>query len=182
MTLYAYIMTHDTGGSPNPDDDTCTLAYCMAMTRSVARRDDYVVGLAGQDFGESRWNIIYAMQVSKHLLPDEYCEMFSGRTPEDEEEQATLRFGALVSKDFVYWGSRAKPIPPSLNFLVEAFYNSNGTLCPRGHKKNFSPAQVQTFVRWFNQQQKGKQGEPFGAIADEVKRPRTSHRRPHRKC
>ncbi len=182
MTLYAYIMTHDTGGSPNPDDDICTLAYCMEMTRSVAGRDDYVVGLAGEAFRMSRWNIIYAMRVSEHLSPDKYCEVFSGRTPKDEEEQVTLRFGALVSKDFVYWGNRAQPIPPSLGFLWRAFYNSNGRLCPVGHKNSFTSTEVQAFKSWFNKQRKGKQGEPFGTVADEDKRPRTSHRRHRKKC
>ena len=174
MTLYAYIMTHDTGGAPNPSHGVCTLADCMAMTRGVARKHDYVVGLAGKDFGESRWHIIYAMQVSERLSTNEYRSRFPTRTWDYG--------GALVSKDFVYWGNRAKPIPSSLNFLVEAFYNSNGRLCPVGHKNKFSPAQVQTFVGWFNQQQKGKQGEPFGRAGDEDASLCPPRRRPRKKC
>lgn len=184
MTLYAYIMTTDNGGSPNPSRGVCTLAYCMEMTRSVAGRDDYVVGLAGARFGEeSRWNIIYAMQVSEWLPPERYCERFRARRPKNAKEQETLDYsGALVSNDFTYWGRKAPCLPRSLDFLVKAFYNRNGRLCPVGHKNNFRPAQVQKFERWFNEQEKGKQGEPFGTVADEDKRPRTSHRRPRRRC
>lgn len=158
MTLYAYVMTHDTGGSPNPSRGVCTLAYCMEMTRGVAREGDYVVGLAGADFRESRWNIIYAMRVSEWLSPNAYCSRFPAREPEDEEQRTTLRFGALVSDDFVYWGREAPSLAEAqLQFLQDAFPNSS-----RGHRFNFTKPEVQKFISWFNRQEKGKQGEPFG--------------------
>ena len=186
MTLYAYIMTNDDGRAPNPSHGVCTLAYCMEMTRGVAEKHDYVVGLAGAEFKDSRWNVIYAMKVAKWLSPDEYCKRFRARRPQNKKEQKTLdKSGALVSNDYVYWGREAPCLPHSLNFLIGAFFNGNGTLCPRGHKNRFTSTEVQKFERWFNEQKKqknGKRGEPFGTAADEDKQPRTSHRRSRKKC
>ena len=159
MTLYAYIMTNDDGGAPNPFGGVCTLAYCMEMTRGAAEKGDYVVGIGGAQFRNrgGEWHIIYAMQVSEWLSSDEYCNRFPTRAPEDEEQQVTLRYGALISKDFVYWGKNAPSLSETpLEFLKDAFSNSR-----RAHRHSFSPAQVQTFERWFNEQEKGKQGEPF---------------------
>ena len=46
MKLYSYILTHDTGFSPNPFFGYCTLACCKPDIRRVAKVGDWIVGLA----------------------------------------------------------------------------------------------------------------------------------------
>jgi hypothetical protein len=45
MKLYCYIVTHDTGFSPNPFHGYCTLACCKPTIRRTAKEGDWVVGL-----------------------------------------------------------------------------------------------------------------------------------------
>ena len=158
MTLYAYIMTSDTGYAPNPSRGVCTLAYCMPSTRGKAQEGDYVLGLGGREYRKQvgDWHIIYAMKVTETLSLDEHAKRFPGRPM--EEQVKTDR--ALVSNDFVYWGKKARILPSSLDFLAEAFY-SNGVLSGISHRFGFSAEEVQAFKRWFSKQKKGKQGEPF---------------------
>ena len=163
MTLYAYIMTHDTGDAPNPSREVCTLAYCMSMTRGKAQEGDYVVGLRGRRLGSREylkkvggdWHIIYAMKVTETLTLSEHAKRFPARPgPQVKTDRA------LVSDDYVYWGKEARILPSSLNFLAEAFC-SNGKLCGIAHRFKFNDKQEQTFKQWFSKQKKGKQGEPF---------------------
>ena len=162
MALYVYIMTCDDGRAPDPYNGVCTLAYCMPMTRKAARRCDYVVGLAGANFRERRWHIIYAMRISKRLSPDEYVacfrtKRFCSKTPRDDREHNALKDGgALVSGDFVYWGRTAPPLPRSLDFLREAF--ARGWIA---HRRDFTEQQVRKFIKWFERQNKGRMGMPF---------------------
>ena len=163
MTLYAYIMTHDTGDAPNPSREVCTLAYCMPMTRGKAQEGDYVVGLRGRRLGSREylkkvggdWHIIYAMKVTETLTLSEHAKRFPARPgPQVKTDRA------LVSNDFAYWGKEAKKLPDSLQFLRQAFY-SNSVLSGISHRCGFSDEEVQAFKRWFNKQKKGRQGEPF---------------------
>ena len=163
MTLFAYIMTNDDGRAPNPHDDTCTLAYCMPMTRRAARCGDYVVGLAGANFRDRgrEWHIIYAMRVTEPPISfNAHDERFSNKVVKVRAKYKRLADYVLVSEDFVNRGERAKPIPPSLEFLRNAFY-SNGKVAGIAHRRDFTAQQVQKFKQWFNRQKKGKQGEPF---------------------
>ena len=178
MTLYAYIMTHDNGRAPNPYDDTCTLAFCMPMTRGAAGKGDYVVGLGCANFRRERggWHIIYAMKVTETISFSEHAKRFPNRLGEPVRNDPMR---ALVSSAFAYWGREGPFLSDTpLGFLEEPFHNSS-----RGHRYRFTDEQVETFVEWFNEQEKGKQGEPFDREGGEDKRPRTSHRR-HRpkKC
>ena len=158
MTLYAYIMTDDTGYAPNPSRGVCTLAYCMPMTRGKAKKEDYVVGLGGREYREIKgdWHIIYAMKVTETLSLCKHAKRFPGRPM--KEQVKTDR--ALVSHDFVYWGQKAPELPACLEFLRQAFY-SNDKLSGIAHRSSFNDKQMQTFKRWFSKQKKGKQGEPF---------------------
>ena len=68
-TLFAYIVDHDNGFAPNPFHGFCTLACCMPVTRRVAKKGDYVVGLTG--VGDVP-RVIYAMKVTDKKTFDEY--------------------------------------------------------------------------------------------------------------
>ena len=67
--LFAYIVDHDNGFAPNPFHGFCTLACCMPVTRRVAKKGDYVVGLTG--VGDVP-RVIYAMKVTDKKTFDEY--------------------------------------------------------------------------------------------------------------
>lgn len=163
MTLYAYIMTHDNGRAPNPHGDFCTLAYCMPMTRRAAQCGDYVVGLAGAKFRDrgGEWHIIYAMRVTEPPISfNAHDERFSDKVVRVLGKYKRQADCVLVSKDFVYWGEEAKPLPTYLNFLRNAFY-TNGKVAGIAHRRDFTNQQVQAFKQWFSRQKKGKRGEPF---------------------
>ena len=57
----------------------------------------------------------------------------------------------LVSRRFVYFGSKAQPRPPELEFLVVG----------RGHRKTKEVEHLRTFERWFARQRRGRRGPPM---------------------
>ena len=178
MTLYAYVMTHDNGRAPNPHDDICTLAFCMPMTRGAAGKGDYVVGLGCADFRRERggWHIIYAMKVTETISFSEHAKRFPDRLGEPVKNDPMR---ALVSNAFTYWGREGPFLSDTpLGFLEEPFHNSS-----RGHRYRFTDEQVETFVEWFNEQEKGKRGEPFDWVGEDEYTPLCApRRRPRRKC
>ncbi len=183
MTLFAYVMTDDDGFAPNPFHGVCTLARCMPVTRSVAQVGDYVVGLAGESLRKGGdWRIIYAMQVTDKMTFDEYWNdsRFLAKRPDKSaggkeamgDNDIDLDTGgkyALISdaERFTYWGSKTCPIPEPLGFLVSVFHRETRGNKPnfRGHRRKFSEEEVQAFVEWFAEQEKGRLGEPTDSAA-----------------
>ena len=55
MTLYSYVVEHDTGYAPNPDSGVCSLCRCKFRESPVSRRNivelakkgDWIVGTGG---------------------------------------------------------------------------------------------------------------------------------------
>ena len=69
MGLFSYIVTHDTGFSPNPFWGYCTLACCKPAIRRTAKEGDWIVGLSPK----SRQNrIVFLMRVDEIKGFDEY--------------------------------------------------------------------------------------------------------------
>lgn len=71
MTLYSYVLVHDTGFAPNPFFGYCTLACCKPDTRRKADPGDWIVGLTPKAQGN---RIVYFMQVGKCMTFAEYWE------------------------------------------------------------------------------------------------------------
>jgi hypothetical protein len=69
MKLYSYVVTHDTGFSPNPFWGYCTLADCKPVIRRTAKVGDWIVGLSPKADGN---RLIYCMQVEEIIPYDEY--------------------------------------------------------------------------------------------------------------
>jgi hypothetical protein len=63
MTVFSYIVTHDTGFSPNPFHGYCTLACCKPQIRRTAQVGDWVVGLS-----MNCARIVYAMRITEEPL------------------------------------------------------------------------------------------------------------------
>lgn len=69
MTLYAYIVKHDTGFSPNPFFGYCTLACCKAEIRRRAQVGDWIIGLTPKAQGNK---VVYFMRVDQTMEFDRY--------------------------------------------------------------------------------------------------------------
>ena len=201
--LYAYIVARDDGFAPNPFHGFCTLACCMPVTRRVAQKCDYVVGLAGTRLRPGGdWRIIYAMQVTDKMTFGQYWldPCFFAKRPDmsaggkkalgdniyrwDDEQkeyrQAPSRHSnadgtenlkkkhhdtkkndccVLISSKFAYWGGKGPALPDNLRFLKSAFERSD-----RNHRRNFSREEVEAFIEWFADQEKGCLGEPTNGL------------------
>lgn len=154
MTLYSYIVTHDTGFSPNPFFGYCTLACCKPEIRRHANKGDWIVGLTPKPQGHK---IVYFMEVEEslsfhdywrdarflrkrpkldaglsrkcgdniykplpngdyHQLPSAHSKpKFSdGQNAETKCRDVCRGERVLISRNFVYYGSTAKELPPEL--------------------------------------------------------------------
>src|ERR1035441_774820 len=85
MTLYSYVVTHDTGFAPNPFFGYCTMACCKPEIRRHATEGDWIVGLTPKADGNK---IVYFMQVDEIMAFDEYW-----RDARFREKKPKLRVG-----------------------------------------------------------------------------------------
>jgi hypothetical protein len=182
VTLFSYIVTHDTGFAPNPFAAYCTLACCKPAIRRKTKEGDWIVGLTPKAKGH---RIVYYMRVEEIMSFDAYWrdlrfrnkkpKLNSGNTracgdniyePQAGGEFRQLssmhskpRFGkhanrrlmrldlggrqVLISeKEFAYFGSEPKALPPELKCLIVG----------RNHKCHFPPEVVEQFVHHFVRQ------------------------------
>ncbi len=74
MRLFSYCVHLDTGSSPNPYGDYCTLALTKPVIRRLAQVGDWIVGLASPQskLKNASRRVIYAMKVSQVLTLEEY--------------------------------------------------------------------------------------------------------------
>ncbi|MDP2852699.1 MAG: hypothetical protein Q8O28_00480 [Smithellaceae bacterium] len=187
MKLYSYVVTHDTGFSPNPFWGCCTLADCKPVIRRTAKVGDWVVGLSPKRSGNK---IIYAMQIERKIpFADYYRDsQYALKIPDFSK-------GKVVNKrgDNIY-----KPLPNG-DFLQLQSMHSNGTFenpktkirdlggkyvliantfyyfgskpinlphflrdlkVGRAHKCKFPPEVVSTFIAFIKQQKVGINAPP----------------------
>jgi hypothetical protein len=80
MDLYSYVVTHDTGFSPNPFLGCCTLACCKPAIRRKAQKGDWIVGLTPKRDGN---RVVYFMKVEESMGFDAYWRdpRFSQKKP-----------------------------------------------------------------------------------------------------
>lgn len=116
MKLYSYIITHDTGFSPNPFWSYCTLANCKPAIRRTAELGDWVVGLSPKADGN---RLVYGMLVEEIVPYDKYYHdhRFAKKIP-------NYFLGAVVYKcgDNIY-----KPLPDG-GFQQLRSMHSNGSV------------------------------------------------------
>ena len=163
MKLYSYTMTVDDGFAPNPTGGICTLAYCMVRMRPTVQAGDYVVGLAGKEYRQlvgaefPAYPVIYAMRVTEVIgfRKFERDERYRGHfSPRQFVRDQVRTDRVLVSSDYIYWGGDGPLLPENLSDLIK----------PKGpgHKCNFPPEVIQTFIQWFEgQPDRGLVGTPF---------------------
>ena len=182
MKLYSYVVTHDTGFSPNPFWGWCTLANCKPVIRRTAKVGDWVVGLSTKADGN---RLIYAMQVEEIVPYDKYyCDCrFAAKIPDYSTGKVVYKRGDKIYKplpngDFQQLQSRHsdgtnenqetkdKDLKGKNVLISKAFYYFgsraldlpdilNDLRVGRGHKSRFSSAIVSAFIGFINRQTVG---------------------------
>ena len=69
--VYMYVVDRDFGFAPNPFHGYCTLATCKPRIRSVAKVDDWVIGMGGAKLGATG-RCVFAMHITKKITFNEY--------------------------------------------------------------------------------------------------------------
>jgi len=184
MKLYSYVMTHDTGFSPNPFFGYCTLACCKPKIRRHAVIGDWVVGTGSVDnVGGDK--IIYVMEVTKVISLEKYSQdkTYSIKIPSEEtsrqsgdniyykdknnnwlqrrsyhcikEMKKDLEGRyALISTNYCYFGKKAILVPKQHEAIIKK---------GPGHKCRFPQHVVDDFISWIRKVYKpGVHGEPYG--------------------
>jgi len=184
-TLYSYVVDHDTGYAPNPYRGNCILSHCKFDKKGkrknlleCVKEGDWIVGTGGSSPRTAPGDhIVYAMRVEQKL-PIEKLKSDRRFRAKAEEYPVSLELPSSVHgewfvvsfADFFYFGSAAKPIPPSLrDFRLSGGKLPETLKAHRGFKCSFSAEFVQAFLRWIRRYRPGMAGDPWAtANASEV--------------
>jgi hypothetical protein len=117
--MYSYVVDHDYGRSPNPNDGFCTLAFCKYSEDGAKRNivepaevDDWIVGTgANSKLSAGQGKLVYAMLVTEKMTLQDYFRdpRFKHRAGNETNMHlagSTDRF-ALISDHFFYFGKAA---------------------------------------------------------------------------
>lgn len=187
MKLYSYVVTHDTGFSPNPFWGCCTLANCKPAIRRTAEVGDWIVGLSPKADGN---RLIYAMQVEEILPYDHYYQdsCFAAKIPDYTKAKVVYKCGDNIYKplqngDFQQLQSmhsngtnenseaKAHDLGGKYVLISKTFYyfGSRPLSLPetldvlkvgRAHKNRFSSEIVSTFLNFISGQTAGVNAPP----------------------
>ena len=183
MKLSAYILSVDSGFSPNPYGRRCTLACCKPTIRRNAEVGDIIVGTGSVASGRSG-KLIYAMRVGEVLPFQTYWERYpskrpSSRTPiskrgdniwhtdstgawrgvpgalhDDSQRERDLRGeNALIAGEFFYFGCDAIAVPAKFASILAT---------TQGHKNTYDTSLIDRFWAWLSQTatRSGRSGQP----------------------
>lgn len=188
MKLYSYVVTHDTGFSPNPFWGYCTLADCKPVIRRTAQVGDWVSGLSPKAKGN---RVVFAMKVIEILdYGRYYCDRrFAAKIPDFTNGKAIYKRGDNIYKPrpngaFQQLQSRhsigAQENPETkahdlsgMNVLVAKefyYFGGSGPVLPshlevlkvgRGHKNRFSEKTISSFLRFISSLPTGVNAPPM---------------------
>lgn len=97
MRLFSYIVTHDTGFSPNPFWGCCTLADCKPAIRRTAKVGDWIVGLIPKASGN---RVVFDMEVDEILDYERYFSdsRFANKIPDYTRGEVVWKAGDNIYK------------------------------------------------------------------------------------
>lgn len=97
MKLYSYVVTHDTGFSPNPFWGCCTLADRKPAIRRTAEVGDWIVGLSPKASGN---RVVFAMEVEEILDYEQYYrdQRFADKIPDYTKGKVIFKCGDNIYK------------------------------------------------------------------------------------
>jgi len=186
VKVYSYIVTHNSGFSPNPFHGCCTLACCKPMIRKHANIGDLIIGLTtlGRRF-------VYAMKVSDVLDFEDYWDTpsYASKRPDKNSSLAIDRRGDNIYQPTENGAFRQLASSHSRSDGTEdpdlkrtdlggemvllsnsyAYFGADGPPVPddlrflvagRGHRCRFTTEQVARVVEWFDALPKGVHGRP----------------------
>jgi hypothetical protein len=184
MKLSAYILTVDSGFSPNPFGRRCTLACCKPTIRRNAEPGDIIVGSGSVRCGLSG-RIVYAMRVGEVLPFQTYWTRFPSKRPssrtsiskcgdnlwhtdsnggwrgvrgalhdESHRERDLRGANALIAEEFYYFGSKAIVISEEFAPILATTH---------GHKNTYDTSLITRFWTWLSQiaPRSGRIGQPM---------------------
>jgi len=187
MKLYSYVVTHDTGFSPNPFWEYCTLADCKPAIRRTAKVGDWVVGLSPKRDGN---RLIYAMQVEEVIPFDGYYNnsRFAVKIPDYSTGKVVNKCGdniykPLLNGDFQQLQSmhsngtnenqntKARDLAGKNVLISKTFFyfgskpldlpeSLDDLKVGRAHKCRFHPNILSNFVAFINRQKAGINAPP----------------------
>jgi len=110
MKLYSYCLRYDDGAAPNPYHKLCTLAICKPRIRSVAKVDDWIVGLGSKHscLGDISESVVYAMKITDVLTFEEYDKYCLSSLPEKLPDWRSQVFQKKIG-DCIYDYGRGNP-------------------------------------------------------------------------
>ena len=189
MRIFSYVITHDTGFSPNPFWGYCTLADCKPKIRRTAEVGDWIVGLSPKADGN---RVIYAMQVDEILQHKGYYrdKRFAAKIPDFRKGKIVHKCGDNIYRPLPNGGFRQLQSMHShnrgpeenpktkdhdlggINVLISKtfhYFGSQARELPsdlnalkvgRAHKCRFSQESVSRFLRFIAAQPAGISGPP----------------------
>ncbi len=187
MKLFSYIVTHDTGFSPNPFWGCCTLADCKPMIRRTAQVGDWIVGLSPKATGNRG---VFAMEVDEILDYARYFhdQRFANKVPDYTKGEVIYKTGDNIYRpqpngrfqqlrSMHSDGENENPDTKAhdlggVNVLIgETFhyFGGSGPYLPewlnelkvgRAHKNRFSQETISKFLKFISSYSQGVIGPP----------------------
>jgi len=174
MTLFSYILAHDTGATPNPFFGACTLAICKPTIRRVAQPGDWIIA-TGPARHHTHAKLVYAMRVAEVLSLEHYFHdpRFNNKKPDLADKDPLRHVG-----DNLYqpdpdgtWSQLPGPRTPEQapkdlrgkNALIADhffYFGTNAIPLPpsfqklihtnQGHRSQFPNDLVRRFITWLD--------------------------------
>ncbi len=187
MKLFSYIVTHDTGFSPNPFWGCCTLACCKPAIRRTAQVGDWVVGLSPKAAGN---RVIFAMKVDEILDFASYFndKRFAKKKPDYSRSGVVWKAGDNIYKPLsngqfhqlqsMHSNGKEENLETKKHDLggknvlagkTFYYFGTSGPELPayleelkvgRGHKNRFSQNTIERFLNFISAYPPGINGRP----------------------
>lgn len=165
--LFSYVVDHDHGYAPCPDNGFCTLARCKFGGEKkniveTAEIGDWVAGTGGlskESAGHGR--LIYVMRVDEKMTWNAYYrdKRFQGRV-DNGYSDSNDKF-VLISKHFFYFGKNAIEIDNIPKKYLDHSFEKKG----QGYRKDFSDKFIKEFTEWLEKNYRpGKNGDPCSPL------------------
>ena len=190
--IYRYILTHDTGMAPCPENGLISLATCKPVIRRVARADDWVLGFRPGSL--ARGLVLWAGKVECSMSHAEYQRTYSKRSDavyrlagsgqyerlapdyhptQSEMDRDTGSPVLLFAPEFSYYcHGIPEPLPEDLAYIAAA---------GRGHRvSDATPEEIAQLEAWLAVTMKGP-NKP-GLIFKASKRKACGARQPLSRC
>lgn len=151
--LFSYVVDHDHGYAPDPEDELCTLVHCKfggihgrRNIVEIAEEGDWILGTGGAGYlSAGHGRIIYLMRVDKKIPFQDYISSPDYRHRFDCHDPGHGNKYALLSSHFFYFGRNAIDIARLPNNIDRIALLKHGI----GYRRDMPAPQLQLLVRWF---------------------------------